>query len=151
MIMFFRSMHGRLFLILLAGMILTSAGTILLTHTRQQEIYDRVRVQHLTGEIAELVETLEKVPPPQRDEFMHGPHGMGIHGQLVDDAAPLAANRDTLLEDAIRQRLEGVEIVAERPVPGACGDIQFRWPRHMHEPPACAHAYLKLHSARGLA
>ena len=45
----FRSMHGRLFLILLVGMIVTSAGTMLLTHSRQQEMYDRVRAQHLAS------------------------------------------------------------------------------------------------------
>ncbi len=58
----FRSMHGRLFLILLIGMIVTAAGTILLTHSRQQEMFDRVRAQHLSTEIGELVETLEKAP-----------------------------------------------------------------------------------------
>jgi len=151
MVAIFRSMHGRLFLILLVGMIVTSAGTMLLTHSRQQEIYDRVRVQHLTSEIAELVETLEKMPPPQRDEFMHGPHGMGIHGQLVSDAAPLPTNRDNLLEDAVKQRLEGIEIVAGQPIQGACGDIQIRWARHMHEPPACERAYLRLHDGSRLA
>ena len=56
----FRSMHGRLFLILLTGMIVTAAGTVLLTHSRQQEMFDRVRAQHLATEIAELVETLAR-------------------------------------------------------------------------------------------
>ena len=71
----FRSMHGRLFLILLTGMIVTSYGTVLLTHSRQQELFDRVRAQHLATEISELVETLQNTPLPQRDDFLHGQIG----------------------------------------------------------------------------
>ena len=49
----FRSMHGRLFLILLVGMLVTAAGTMLLTHARQQEMFEHVRAQHLASEIAD--------------------------------------------------------------------------------------------------
>ena len=85
----FRSMHGRLFLILLVGMIVTAAGTILLTHSRQQEMFERVRAQHLAAEITELVETLERAPAPQRNDYpaCAPRHGHTRESELLQPAA----------------------------------------------------------------
>ena len=151
MIAIFRSMHGRLFLMLLAGMIVTSAGTMLLTHARQQELFDRVRAQHLAIEIAELVDLLEKTPSSLREDFLHEPHGMGIHGHLNHDAAPIFTTRDDLLEEALHQRLDQVKIEAELPNHAACGDEPMRWPRHMHEPPQCQRVHIALQDGSVLA
>lgn len=147
----FRSMHGRLFLILLAGIVVTSAGTVLLTHARQQELFDRVRAQHLATEIAELVETLKNTPPPRRDDFLHEPHGMGMHGYLNRDAAPPFTARDDLLEDALHQRLDEVNVEAELPNQAACANEEMRWPRHMHEPPQCQRVHIAFQDGSSLA
>ena len=102
--MFFRSMHGRLFLILLLGMFMAAAGTIMLTHSRQQEMYDRVRTQHLATEINQLVDTLEKAAPTERENILHSFHSMGIHGRMANDAMLPITVRDDILEDALQQR-----------------------------------------------
>lgn len=140
----FRSMHGRLFLILLVGMIVTSIGTVLLTHSRQQELYERVRAQHLATDITELVETLEITPLPLRDDFLHEPHGMGIQGHLNDDTAALFAIRDHVMEDALKQRLNVASIQAELPSYAACGNEPIRWPRHLHVPLLCQRIHIAL-------
>ncbi len=150
MFAFFRSMHGRLFLILLAGMFVTSIGTMLLTHSRQQEMFERVRAQHLSVEIADMVETLRKMPSPRREDFLREPHGMGIRAHPEDGIAPPSAARDELLEEALHQRLEDVAVTAQQPNHASCGDEPIRWPRYMREPPECQRVHLSLPDGSGL-
>jgi signal transduction histidine kinase len=143
-------MHGRLFLILLAGIIVTSISTMLLTHSRQQELFERVRAQHLATDISELVETLEMTAPALRDEFLHEPHGMGIHGHLNNDTIPAFTTRDEVMENVLRQRMEGVSIEAEMPSVAACGNEPIRWPRRMHTTPLCQRVHITLPDGSGL-
>lgn len=150
MLSIFRSMHGRLFLILLLGMIVTAAGTMLLTHSRQQEMYERVRAQHLATEISELVESLEKVPVPERNVILHAPHGMGIHGNLNVAGTPPFAAKDELLEEALRQRMEDVKVAAELPNQAACSEEDKQWHRRMLMPLQCQRVLIILHDGSGL-
>ena len=145
----FRSMHGRLFLILLVGMIVTASGTVLLTHARQQEIFDRVRVQHLSSEIADLIDTLEDTPLLQRNDFLLSPHSMGMQGHLSFDNAP-PITRDQLLEDALRQRLGNLRIEAGLPNKADCGEAQMRWSRHLNATPQCQRVFIELHDGSPL-
>ncbi len=151
MISIFRSMHGRLFLILLLGMIVAATGTVLFTHSRQQEMFERVRAQHLSGEIASLVETLERMPLPQREEYLREPHGMGIRGHLLRGAVSGLGERDTALEEALHQRLEAVRIEAEQAGNFACGDEEPGWRRRMPAPPQCQRLYIALQDGSTLA
>jgi signal transduction histidine kinase len=145
-----RSMHGRLFLILLAGIVLASFGTMLLTHTRRQEIYERVRAQHLATDIAELVETLEINPPQLRANLLREPHGMGIHGHLDNGIAPAFATRDEAMENALKQQMDGVRIAAELPSYAACGNEPIRWPRRMRATPLCQRVHIVMNDGSGL-
>ncbi len=147
----FRSMHGRLFLILLLGMIVTAAGTMLLTHARQTEMFEQVRAQHLAAEITLLVETLERIPQPEHEDFLHAPHGMGIRGRLSHDPAPPFSERDELLEDALQQRLGDMRIAVELPSKAACAGEETRWQRRMPAPPQCQHVHISLHDGSVLA
>jgi hypothetical protein len=108
----FRSMHGRLFLILLVGIIVTASGTVLLSHSRQQELFEQVRTQHLASEITELMDTLEKTPLSERDDFLHAQHGMGIRGRLEHNSSHPGSTRDVVLEEAVHQRRADVNIEA---------------------------------------
>jgi signal transduction histidine kinase len=149
MLAIFRSMHGRLFLILLLGIIVTAAGTMLLTHSRQQEMYERVRAHHLASEIGDLVETLERMALPERDDFLRIPHGMGIRGQLERETAPFTA-RDDLLEQVLGRRLGDVHVEAELPGKTACGDDETRRFRRMPAPPLCQRVHLTLRDGSAL-
>ncbi|MDO8988171.1 MAG: ATP-binding protein [Sideroxyarcus sp.] len=146
----FRSMHGRLFLILVAGIIATAATTILFTHGRQQEIFERVRAHHLVGEIEELVESLQELPPSQRDAFLHVPRGMGIHGRMVAGDAPSFVARDELLERVLRRRLDDVRVDAELPGKQACANDETRRPRRGPAPPLCQRVLLTLKDGSAL-
>jgi signal transduction histidine kinase len=133
----FRSMHGRLFLILLVGMIVTAAGTIMLSHSRQHEMYDRVRSQHLATEINQLVETLEKTAPKEREGLLHSFHSMDIRARAASNDMPPITARDDMLEDALQQRSLDAKLIAELPSTATCGDIKLRRPRHMPGPLLC--------------
>jgi signal transduction histidine kinase len=138
-------MHGRLFLLLLVGMIVAVACTILLTHSRQHEIFERVRTQHLATEISLLVETLEKAAPNDREDVLHSFHSMGMRGRLTGSAMPHIVDRDETLEDALQQRLLDVKLTAEQLNRAACGDVETRWPRRSPPPPLCQRVQIVLH------
>lgn len=146
----FRSMHGRLFLILVAGIIATAATTILFTHGRQQEIFERVRAHHLVGEMEDLVESLHDLPPSQRDAFLHVPRGMGIHGRVVQGDAPSFVARDELLEKILRHRLDDVRVEAELPGKQACANDEARQNRRGPAPPLCQRVLLTLKDGNAL-
>jgi signal transduction histidine kinase len=133
MLTIFRSMHGRLFLILLVGIIVTAAGTIMLTHSMQHEMYERVRIQHLATEINLLVETLEKAAPAERESILLSFHSMGIRARPANNAMPPISSRDDILEDALQQRSLDAKLIAELPGPMSCGDMEVR-PRPWHGP-----------------
>lgn len=134
---FFRSMHGRLFLILVVGIIATAAATILFTHGRQNEMFERVRAHHLGNEIEDLVESLQELPPPERDDFLRIPHGMGMRGRMVRGDAPPFAERDRKLEDMLQHHLDHVRVEAALPDRRACLDDEWDRPRRGPAPPLC--------------
>ena len=140
----FRSMHGRLFLILLLGMLLAAAGTILFTHSRQQEMYERVRSQHLATEINQLVETLEKAAPSERAEILHSFHSMSIRARQATNAMLPITDRDGILEDALQQRSLDAKLIAELPSPVTCGDVKLKRPRPMPGPLLCQRVQIVL-------
>lgn len=140
----FRSMHGRLFLILVIGIIATAATTILFTHGRQQEIFERVRAHHLVGEMEDLLESLQALPPSQRDAYLHVPRGMGIHGRVVQDDAPVFVTRDELLERVLHHRLDDVHVEAELPDKQACTNEEAGRYRRGPAPPLCQRVLLTL-------
>ncbi len=140
----FRSMHSRLFLILLIGIIATAAATIQLTHGRQEEIFERVRAHHLANEIGDLVETLKVLPPLERDNFLRTPHGMGIHGYLDRrDMSPFTG-RDHLLEEMLQHHLDDIRVEAELPSKQTCDDDKIKNPKRMPAPPLCQRVRLIL-------
>jgi signal transduction histidine kinase len=147
----FRSMHGRLFLILLVGIIVTAIGTVLFTHSRQQELFDRVRTQHLATEITELLDTLEKTPLSERDDFLHGQHGMGIRGRLQHNAAHPDRARDEILEEAVHQRRTDVTVEAEQPDQAVCSEDEMRRPRHSPGPLQCQRVNITLQDGSNIA
>jgi signal transduction histidine kinase len=144
MLAMFRSMHGRLFLILLVGIVVTAAATMLLTHSRQQEMYERVRAHHLASEIDDLLDTLEEMPLSERDDFLRVPHGMGIRGRTEHKAAAPFTARDALLEKVLQRRLDDVQVAAELPSGEACADGDMRRFRRMPAPTLCQHVHLIL-------
>ncbi|MBU1424753.1 MAG: HAMP domain-containing protein [Gammaproteobacteria bacterium] len=146
----FRSMHGRLFLLLLVGMVVAVASTVLLTHSRQHEIYERVRVQHLATEIGLLVESLQNIAPQVRNEFLYSFHSMGMRGRMITGTLPPITDRDEVLEDALQQRMPDVKFVAEQPNRAACADADIRRSRRSHVPLLCQRVNLVFQDGSGL-
>lgn len=146
----FRSMHGRLFLLLLLGMIVAVASTLLLSHSRQHEIFERIRTQHLATEIDLLVDTLENTPPPKRAGVLHEFHSMGIHGRMVKNSLPPISNRDEALEDALQQRMPDVKFIAEQPNLAACPKVKKHRSWRRHEPWLCQRVDIFLQDGSGL-
>ncbi len=140
----FRSMHGRLFLILAVGIVVTAAATILFTHGRQQEMFERVRAHHLASEIDDVLDTLEDLPKSEYDAFLRMPHGMGIRGRLERGDARPFGGRDELLEKVLQHRLGDVQVAAELPGRRACADGDLRRFRRMPAPLLCQHVHLTL-------
>ena len=124
---------------------------MLLTHSRQQEIYERVRAQHLATDISELVETLEITPPAVARRCACVNRTAWAYTDIWTTASPPAfAARDEVMENALLQRIDGVHVVAELPSYDACGNEPIRWPRRMHATPMCQRVHITLPDGSGL-
>jgi signal transduction histidine kinase len=101
---FLRSMHGRIFLLLIAGTIASVAVTLMLTHRYQEEILARDRAQRVAGTLAGLVQALDSAAPQERMFILRTVRGIGI--QLApDDQGAMPLESDEVLLEALRERL----------------------------------------------
>jgi signal transduction histidine kinase len=101
---FLRSMHGRIFLLLIAGTITSVAVTLFLTHRSQQEILARDRAQRVAGTVAGVVQALDTATPQERVRMLRTMRGIGI--QLgMDQPGAMPEESDRVLLDALLERL----------------------------------------------
>ncbi|MBI5919062.1 MAG: HAMP domain-containing protein [Nitrosomonadales bacterium] len=101
---FFRSMHGRLFLLLMLGVVVSASFTIVLAHHQQEELLVYTHAQHRAERVAALVGELDGADPASREQVLASLHGMGIHGQLSAEPIPEAGG-EAMLERALHQEL----------------------------------------------
>jgi signal transduction histidine kinase len=135
---------------LLVGIILTAAGTVLLTQSRQQELFDRVRTQHLAAEISELLDELDSTPASERNDFLNAQHGMGIRSRMEHDATHPGSGRDEILEEAVHQRRADVKIEAGLPAYSVCDSEELRRPHHAPGPVQCQRVHITLQDGNEL-
>ena len=102
-----RSMHGRLFLLLMLGVVVSATATLLLVRRQHFEMLHRTQAQHQADQIGHLVEALEAAPPQQREELLYSIRGMGLRGRLgvAKDTLP---DTDNILQSALKERLSAV-------------------------------------------
>ena len=101
---FLLSMHGRVFLLLIAGTLASVAVTLFLTHRYQQEIIARDRAQRVAGTLAGLVQALDNASPQQRLHILNTVRNIGIQLHM-DNQGAAALESDAVLLGALHERL----------------------------------------------
>lgn len=101
-----RTMAGRVFLILLAGIVVASLASLWLAGRDRQRVLGQMRGAHNAERVAQLVLTLDALPPSDRPHALAGAASAGL---LVDfqkpPTQPPDARIDTALTEGLIQRL----------------------------------------------
>ena len=101
---FFGSMAGRVFLLLLAGVIASVALTLALASRERQEEISRVRNNHAVDRVEQLVVALEAASPEGRSVIAAAARSAGIRADFTATAAGLGET-DSEFTQALRERL----------------------------------------------
>lgn len=129
---FLRSMHGRLFLLLMLGVVVSATATLLLVRRQHFEMLHHTQAQHQADQIGHLVETLEAAAPQQREELLHSIRGMGLRGWLGVAKFTLP-DTDKTLQSALVERLGTAhDLHAGRPMACPADDEQNKLPHHQN-------------------
>lgn len=107
---FFNSMAGRVFLLLLAGVVASVALTLALATKERREEMSRVRNQHAVERVEQLVAALEAAAPGARPAIAATARRSGIRADL-NAAREVQGTADDELARALRERL-GAESAA---------------------------------------
>ena len=124
---FFGSMVGRVFLILVGGILATAALTLFLAGSERRELFSNVRTQHAAERVEQFVLLLDSVPPEARGRVAAS---ASRHNFVAEIAAKeeVGGEPDSELVAALRERLGqdrkiGAKKIACPANPGARGNF----------------------------
>jgi len=142
---FFGSMAGRVFLLLLAGVLASVALTLTLASRERQEEMSRVRNTHAVDRVEQLLVALEVAAPEGRAALAAAARSAGIRAEFTATAVG-SSEADSEFSQALRERLgRDSDISATRLRGEACF---FRTPHgnatNHGRPPLCRAVQLKL-------
>lgn len=100
-----RSMTGRVFLLLISGVLLTAMLTLGLVIMERQQLIGQFRGFHAVERVAQFILSVETVPPAQRVPFLNAAARSGLSAELAerrDQALPVR----TELAERLQRRLD---------------------------------------------
>lgn len=131
--MLFRSMTSRVFLILIAGVIVTTALTVGLAFSERQRMVSQFRDYHAVERVAQFILSLETVPPELRVPYLNAASSLGLRAEI---ATPKDLPRDgsSTLAGRLQSRLtQDHEVVSTFARPTDCQPPGAR-PAHLAAP-----------------
>ena len=99
-----RSMTTRIFLILIAGVLVSALLTIWLSLSERQRMIGQFRDYHAVERVAQFVQSLERIQPDLRSPFLAAATGIGMHAELAGPNEPVSEQQSKLAE-MLDQRL----------------------------------------------
>ncbi len=100
---FIKSMHGRVFLVIIGGIVASALLTAILADREARRTFAQVRAAHTADRVEQLVSALEAVPPEVRPTLA-ATLGRGMSAQFAGPAPPPGEN-DADLTDALIEEL----------------------------------------------
>ncbi|WP_026075814.1 ATP-binding protein [Noviherbaspirillum massiliense] len=116
----FQSMASRVFLALVAGVLLATAISLGLAMNERQRMIGEFREYHAIERVAQFILSLENVPADLRPAYLMAASGVGMRAEMSgsDEAVPQARSR---LAEMLDQRLpEGYEVQSLVADPAQC-------------------------------
>jgi signal transduction histidine kinase len=153
---FFGSIANRVFLILLAGIIVAVVATTWLASNERRSTLREIRLQHLAERVEQVVLALDDIDPKERQLVLQTADNFGYEAGFVNgvsDAANASPGTSPML-DILKARLgDEREIVVQRetdcmplPPPEALGERGRADPRRgKPRPETCRVIYVSLH------
>lgn len=90
MMSFFRSMAGRVFIILVAGVLLSAALTYWLAANDRQRTIIQFRETRLVEQVELFIATLDAIPEAGRPAFLNTARRFGVYAELLEQVPPAA-------------------------------------------------------------
>lgn len=110
---FFGSIAHRMFVILLAGIVLAAVVTTFLAGREREHAIDEMRLSHAADRIEQLVLAVDHAAPAEQPVILHTAAGFGMQAQIVPRALPADSAIDT--DDALAGMLK-TRLGALRPI-----------------------------------
>lgn len=136
---FFGSIANRMFVILLAGMLLATAVTLLLAGREREHAIDEMRLGHAADRIEQLVLAIDEAAPSVRPVILQTVAGFGMQAQIVASTtqADTDIDADNALAELLKNRLGVARSITAQARP-ECGSP----PRSAHGQAPDCHAIL---------
>jgi signal transduction histidine kinase len=123
---FFRSMTSRIFLILIAGVVVSALLTLSLAFGERQRMIGQFRDFHVVERVAQFVLSLETVPSDLRTQFLSAAAGIGMRAELTRSADEIKEPRSELADMLANRLPEGYQIASTSPKPSDCSPVGGR-------------------------
>ncbi|WP_432239441.1 ATP-binding protein [Herbaspirillum robiniae] len=104
---FLGSIGNRIFVLLLAGIVLSIVATTWLASNERKNSLRELRFQHVADRIEQIVQAVDDIPPEQRAIVLNAAGNLGFEATIVDDMNDaIGANASTSpLVDILQSRL----------------------------------------------
>lgn len=122
----FQSMTSRVFLVLIAGVLISAVITLGLAFGERQRMIGQFRDYHAVERLAQFILTLETVPPHTRTPFLSAASGIGMRAEPAESTEEAKLPRSDLasmLEDRLP---DGYAIASAEVKPDSCANLRHR-------------------------
>jgi len=112
---FFGSIGNRVFLILLAGILVATVTTTWLASNERRSTMRELRYQHVAERVEQVVQALDPLTPEARDVVLHAADNFGFEAGFVNEVGDTLAPSTSPMADILKSRLgEDRQIVVQR-------------------------------------
>lgn len=122
----FQSMTSRIFLILIAGILVSTLLTIGLAFGERRRMIAEFRDFHAVERVAQFIQTLETVPANLRAPFLAAASGIGVHAELAKLAEVVDEQRSETAGMLDKRLSESHEVFSTPTRPDDCTQLRRR-------------------------
>ncbi len=112
---FVGSIGNRVFLILLAGILVATVTTTWLASNERRNTMRELRYQHVAERVEQVVQALDPLTPQARDVVLHAADNFGFEAGFVNEVGDMQSPSTGPMADMLKSRLgEDRQIVVQR-------------------------------------
>ncbi|WP_407638246.1 ATP-binding protein [Herbaspirillum hiltneri] len=112
---FFGSIGNRVFLILLAGILVATVTTTWLASNERRNTMRELRYQHVAERVEQVVQALDPLTPEARDVVLHAADNFGFEAAVVNEVGDTQRPSTSPMADILKSRLgEDRQVVVQR-------------------------------------
>jgi signal transduction histidine kinase len=116
----FQSMTGRIVLILVGGVVISSLLAFSLTVGERQRMIGQFRDFHAVERVAQFVLSLESLPAELRAPYLAAARGVGVHAELAGTGDVAQQSQSALAERLSKRLASGYQVVSTTTRPTDC-------------------------------